>query len=135
MRAVPNRNGRGQTPCARLRQPNGSFAQVLFDDGNLNQARVFEGAKVSGKSGLLQTRSLSQPSDRIVLCRRDMSHQTELSDAQVRGPHLGLQEVRNAARGEANVGAGAVFDDVARVGNERSWRGSITLRHNYMYIQ
>ena len=135
MRTLPNRNGGGQTPCAGFRQPSGSFAQVPFDDGNLNQAGAFEGAKVSGQSGLLQTHSLSQAPDRIVLCRSDVSHQTELSDAQVGGPHLGLQEVRDAARGEANVGAGAVFDDVARVGNERSWRGSIALCHNYMYIQ
>ena len=135
MRALPNRNGGGQTACAGFRQPNGSFAQVLFDDGNLDKAGVFEGAKISGQSGLLQARSLSQPSDRIVLGRSDMRHQTELSDAQVRRPHLGLQEMRDATRGKANVGAGAVFDDVARVGNERSWRGSIALRHNYMYIQ
>ena len=135
MCALPNRNGGGQTPCARLRQPNGSFAQVPFDDGNLNQAGAFEGTKVSGQSGVLQTCSLSQSSDRIVLGRGDVGHQAELSDAQLGAPHLCLQEMRDTARGEANVGAGAVFDDVACVGNERSWRGAIASHHNYMYIQ
>ncbi len=130
----PDRNGGGQPPSTRFCQPNGSFAQVFLHDGNLNQACRFECPQVSGQGRLVQTGFLGKAGDRIILGRRDMSHQTELSDAQLRGPHLILQEVRDTARGEPNIDARTVIDNVTRVGDECSCRVSFAFCHYYMHI-
>jgi hypothetical protein len=134
MSPPPGWDGRLQTPRAFLRQPDGAPAQILLDDRDLDEAVSFERTQSPGQCRLVEARAFGQCPDRIVPCRRNMGHEAELSDAQIRLLHPRFQEARDPPGGQPDVQSCADTSRLLRVGDQGLSGSLLPWRHSYMYL-
>src|SRR5208337_665597 len=135
MRLSPLGERRFEAPGPILAQPDCPAAGVGFTSRHLDQPFALENLQIARQRRRIEARALRQRAERIVGRGRDLRHQPELSDAQLRRLHMVRQELGQPARGKPRVPNSARLDRGARVGHELLFRREPCIAGHSMHIQ